>query len=211
MLIPTALEEIIPDDHPVRLVDEILNRLDWTTWEATYHGAFGQPPIHPSVMAKNVLFALIRRIRSSRQIEYELKHSIDFSPLPLTSLISCQSILKRSSSTKRRSCMTKPPTVITVQRVKCYRIGPPRGREVSDDEHEGARRRQRERMKTPSAQEAYSRCQHFGENPFAVIKVHFDLRRFLLRGREESKNYVMQWRFAMLMPLRMAPTMPTKP
>ena len=78
VLIPTALEEIIPDDHPVRLVDEILNRLDWTTWEATYHGAFGQPPIHPSVMAKIMLFALIRRIRSSRQIEYELKHSIDF-------------------------------------------------------------------------------------------------------------------------------------
>ena len=52
MLIPTALEEIIPDDHPVRLVDEILNRLDWTAWEATYHGVFGQPPIHPSVMAK---------------------------------------------------------------------------------------------------------------------------------------------------------------
>lgn len=78
VLIPTALEEIIPNDHPVRLVDEILDRLDWTTWEATYHGAFGQPPIHPSVMAKIMLFALIRRIRSSRQIEYELKHSIDF-------------------------------------------------------------------------------------------------------------------------------------
>jgi len=78
VLIPTALEEVIGSDHPVRLVDEILEQLDWTEWEATYHGSHGQPPIHPSVLAKTLLFAMIRRIRSSRQIEYELKHSIDF-------------------------------------------------------------------------------------------------------------------------------------
>ena len=78
VLIPTALEEVIPSDHPVRLIDEILDRLDWTEWEAAYHGSHGQPPIHPSVLAKTLLFAMIRRIRSSRQIEYELKHSIDF-------------------------------------------------------------------------------------------------------------------------------------
>jgi transposase len=78
VLFPTALEELIPADHPVRLVDEILARLDWSEWEATYHGAFGQPPIHPSVLAKILLFAMIRKIRSSRQIEYQLTHSIDF-------------------------------------------------------------------------------------------------------------------------------------
>jgi transposase len=78
VLVPTALEDVIPVDHPVRLVDEILDTLDWTEYEAAYHGRRGQPPIHPSVMAKVLLFAMIRRIRSSRQIEYELKHSIDF-------------------------------------------------------------------------------------------------------------------------------------
>ncbi|MCA9155720.1 MAG: hypothetical protein KDA38_13070, partial [Planctomycetales bacterium] len=54
VLIPTALEELIPADHPVRLVDEILDRLDWTPWEAAYHGSHGQPPIHPSVLAKTL-------------------------------------------------------------------------------------------------------------------------------------------------------------
>lgn len=78
VLIPTALEEIIAQDHPVRLVDEILDQLDWKPWEAAYHGSHGQPPIHPSVMAKILLFAMIRKIRASRVIEYELKHSIDF-------------------------------------------------------------------------------------------------------------------------------------
>lgn len=78
VLVPTALEDIIPEDHPVRLIDEILNSLDWAEYEADYHGRRGQPPIHPSVLAKLLLFAMIRRIRSSRQMEYNLKHSIDF-------------------------------------------------------------------------------------------------------------------------------------
>ena len=78
VLVPKALEDLIPEDHPVRLIDEILDSLDWTEYESAYHGRRGQPPIHPSVMAKVLLFAMIRRIRSSRQIEYELKHSIDF-------------------------------------------------------------------------------------------------------------------------------------
>ncbi len=73
VLIPTALEEMIPEDHPVRLVDEILDTLDWTKWEAAYHGSHGQPPLHPSVLVKILLFAMIRKIRSSRQIEYQLK------------------------------------------------------------------------------------------------------------------------------------------
>lgn len=78
LLIPATLEETIPPEHPVRMVDELLSRMDWSDWEARYHGAIGQPPIHPSVLCKILLFAMIRRIRSSRQIEYALKHSIDF-------------------------------------------------------------------------------------------------------------------------------------
>ena len=61
------------------------------------------------------------------------------------------------------------------------------------DEHEGARRRHRTRMQTTAAQEAYSRRSHHGELPFAVIKVMFDLRRFLLRGIE---GVGQEWRWA---------------
>jgi len=32
LLIPTSLEEKIPENHPVRLLDEILDGLDWTAW-----------------------------------------------------------------------------------------------------------------------------------------------------------------------------------
>lgn len=78
VLITTSLEDRIPEDHPVRILDEILERMDWTDWESKYHGKFGKPPIHPSVLCKTLLYSLIRRIRSSRSIEYQLKHSIDF-------------------------------------------------------------------------------------------------------------------------------------
>lgn len=72
------LEDVIPEDHPVRLFDEILNEVDWTVWESEYHGTRGQPPIHPSILAKVLLFALLRGLRSSRKIEYTVKHSLDF-------------------------------------------------------------------------------------------------------------------------------------
>jgi len=78
VLFEQTLDSRIPPDHPVRILDEILDRLDWKDWEAPYHGKMGQPPIHPSVLCKVILFGLTRRIRSSRQLEYNVKHSVDF-------------------------------------------------------------------------------------------------------------------------------------
>jgi len=78
VLFAPTLEERIPDDHPVRLVDEILAAYDWSDWEKTYHGRRGQPPIHPRVLAAVLLYGFTRRIRSSRQLEYAVSHNIDF-------------------------------------------------------------------------------------------------------------------------------------
>jgi len=75
LLIPISLEERILDKHPVRLLDEILDRLDWTALKNTYNRKLGQPPIHPSILCKVLLFVMIRRIRSSRVIEYQIEHS----------------------------------------------------------------------------------------------------------------------------------------
>lgn len=77
MFAPT-LEDRIPEDHPVRLLDEILAAYDWREWEAQYDGQRGQPPIHPRVLAALILYGLMRRIRSSRQLEYAVRHNIDF-------------------------------------------------------------------------------------------------------------------------------------
>lgn len=78
LLIPRSLDDAVSDVHAVRLLDEILRAQDWTDWEAEYHGSVGRPPIPPWVMSGVILYGIMRRIRSSRQLEYACSHSIDF-------------------------------------------------------------------------------------------------------------------------------------
>jgi transposase len=78
VLFAPNLDEMILEDHPVRLFDEILAGCDWSDWEAEYHGSLGQPPIHPRVLAGMILYGLTRGVRSSRHLEYLIGHNIDF-------------------------------------------------------------------------------------------------------------------------------------
>jgi len=78
VLFATKLDDVLPGDHVVRLLDEILGRLDWHDWEATYHGRAGRPPIHPRVLASVLLYGLLNRIRSSRELEDALQVRMDF-------------------------------------------------------------------------------------------------------------------------------------
>jgi transposase len=78
MLFYPTLDQSISEDHPVRLLDELLRGQDWSAWEQEYNGHVGQPPIPPWVLAGVILYGLMRRIRSSRQLEYACGHNIDF-------------------------------------------------------------------------------------------------------------------------------------
>lgn len=78
LLFHPTLEEMVSEDHPVRVLDELLNGCDFSEWEQHYDGGRGQPPDPPRVLAKVLLYAMSRRIRSSRQIEYAVGHSVDF-------------------------------------------------------------------------------------------------------------------------------------
>ena len=78
VLISTTLDDRIPDDHVVRVFSEVLAGYDWSTWEAHYHQGIGQPPIHPRVLATVWLYGLRRGVRSSRRLEYMIKHNVDF-------------------------------------------------------------------------------------------------------------------------------------
>lgn len=77
-LFTPTLDQCVGDHHPVRHLDEILRGMDWSTWTAQYNGRVGQPPIPPWVMAGVILYGLMRRIRSSRQLEYACMNYIDF-------------------------------------------------------------------------------------------------------------------------------------
>lgn len=78
VLFASRLDEVIAPEHPVRVLDQILSRIDWSAWEAGYDLTRGQPPIHPRVLASVLLFGLLVRIRSSRALEEALRVRLDF-------------------------------------------------------------------------------------------------------------------------------------
>ncbi len=77
-LFSPTLDDAISQDHPVRLLDEILRQLDWSGWVAPCTDHRGRPPIHPRTLAAVLLYGLMRRIRSSRMLEYMCGHNVDF-------------------------------------------------------------------------------------------------------------------------------------
>jgi len=73
-----TLDDVIDEEHPVRLFWEVLSTRDWTSWEARYHGHRGQPAIHPRIVAGLLLYGLSQKIRSSRSLEAACQNRLDF-------------------------------------------------------------------------------------------------------------------------------------
>src|SRR5688500_11392291 len=78
VLFPTCLDEAIPRAHPVRLLDDILSRLDWSGLEAKYHVNRGQPAIPPRMLDGVIWHEVLTRIRSSGALEEALHVRLDF-------------------------------------------------------------------------------------------------------------------------------------
>lgn len=78
VLFAEKLDQIIAPDHVVRLLDDILNRIDWKPWERLYDLRKGQPPIHPQVLAAAILYGLLKRIGTSRALEEAIEVRSDF-------------------------------------------------------------------------------------------------------------------------------------
>ena len=77
MLIPLNLEEMVPVDHLVRQVDEIINRIDTSELDKQYKGG-GTSAYHPVMLLKVILYAYSQRIFSSRRIAKALRENIHF-------------------------------------------------------------------------------------------------------------------------------------
>ena len=56
----------------------ILDKINWTAWEARYDLTKGQPPIHPKILVSVILHGLLKRIRTSRALEEALIVRMDF-------------------------------------------------------------------------------------------------------------------------------------
>ena len=78
MLIPPSIDDMIPGEHKIRNLEEVLFNLDWSDWESEYNLNRGQPPIHPRLIAGAILYGLTERIRSSRDLEKACSFRTDF-------------------------------------------------------------------------------------------------------------------------------------
>lgn len=77
MLFPAYLEDFIPLDHPVHLVNTIINNLNLDVLYRLYNGD-GAPAYDPRLMLKILFFAYMQNIYSSRKIEAAVKENVNF-------------------------------------------------------------------------------------------------------------------------------------
>ncbi len=71
------LEDDIPPNHLVRVVNEAVNRLDDKIFRDTYPGG-GRDSYHPKMLTKVIIYAYTQRIYSSRQIAKAVRENIMF-------------------------------------------------------------------------------------------------------------------------------------
>ena len=77
MLLPPSLDELIAANHPVRIVNTVLDSLDIEPLLSKYKGG-GTSSYHPRMLLKVLIYAYISNIYSSRKIEEACRTNIHF-------------------------------------------------------------------------------------------------------------------------------------
>ena len=77
LLLPPSLEELILPNHPVRIVNQVVDNLNLDPILAKYEGG-GCPPYHPRLMLKVRVYGYLTNQYSSRKIEQSLQQNIHF-------------------------------------------------------------------------------------------------------------------------------------
>ena len=77
LLLPPSLEELIDPNHPVRVVNQVVDNLNLDLILAKYEGG-GCPAYHPRLMLKVLIYGYLTNQYSSRKIEQALQQNIHF-------------------------------------------------------------------------------------------------------------------------------------
>ena len=77
MAIPPTLEELIPKGHPVRIVNEIIDKIDVGPLLKAYH-IKGSSSYHPQMLLKVLVYGYVTNIYSSRKLAAACKESVFF-------------------------------------------------------------------------------------------------------------------------------------
>lgn len=76
-LLPPSYDDLVPINHPVRIVNTIIDSLDISVLEKGYKGG-GTSSYHPRMLLKVLIYAYLRNLYSSRKIEQALHENIHF-------------------------------------------------------------------------------------------------------------------------------------
>lgn len=77
MLFPPSLDELVPLESEVRLLDEAMESMDWSGLEGSYCQT-GRPAYHPKRLAKALVYAYSKGVRSSRRIAELVLNDVRF-------------------------------------------------------------------------------------------------------------------------------------
>lgn len=77
LAIPPTLEELIPQAHPVRIVNEVINQLNIEPLLKAYH-VKGSSSYHPQLLLKVVVYGYVTNTYSSRKLAAACRESIYF-------------------------------------------------------------------------------------------------------------------------------------
>ena len=77
MLLPPSLEELIDKNHPVRIVNQVIDRIDIDPLIERFKGG-GTSSYHPRMLLKVLIYGYVNNTYSSRRMEAALKENIHF-------------------------------------------------------------------------------------------------------------------------------------
>src|SRR5271155_3495403 len=79
LLLPASLREWLPDDHLCYFVSDVVDQLDLSAIESVYEEEDrGQPPYHPRMMTKILVYGYCVGVFSSRRIQKRLVEDVAF-------------------------------------------------------------------------------------------------------------------------------------
>lgn len=76
-LLPPSYDDLVPQNHPVRIVNTIVDHLNIDKLTKTYKGG-GTSSYHPGMLLKVIIYAYLRNLYSSRKIEQALQENVHF-------------------------------------------------------------------------------------------------------------------------------------
>ena len=78
-LFPECLEDWIDGDHPVRVIDAFVDKLDLSKlgFDGVAPEATGRPSYHPAVLLKLYIYGYLNRVQSSRRLEREALRNVE--------------------------------------------------------------------------------------------------------------------------------------